>query len=75
MLFGIMLRSELEVTKKTLKTYIMDAWKAAHVAGIAPSHPKENATLTLLNYMEYDSKFKPKPKLEYCGIKWEYIKR
>ena len=59
LLFGIMLKSELDVTKKTLRTYIMDAQKATHLAGLAPSHPKENATLTLLNYMESNAKTGP----------------
>ena len=43
LLFGVMLRLELDVTKKTLKRYIIEAWKAAHAAGVAPKHPKETS--------------------------------
>ena len=68
LLFAFMLRLELDVTSKTLKRYVVEAWKATHAADVAPTHPKESSLFTLVNGIDHTTKSKPKPKLEYCGI-------
>lgn len=69
LVFGIVLTNHLQVTKKTLKRYIMEAWKAANLAGVAPTHPKSTSLLSLLGSLEDSNRSKQRLKLDYCGIK------
>ena len=68
LLFGITLRSELGVLFKTLKRYIMEAWRALSALGITLKHPRDMGLLLIVKHMKYKRKQIGAPRLDYCSI-------
>ena len=73
LLFGITLRSELEVLFKTIKRYIMEAWRALSALEIMLKHPRDMGLLSIVKHMKYRRKLIGAPRLDYCSISWEQV--
>ena len=66
LLFGITLRSELGVLLKTIKRYIMEAWRALSALGMMLKHPRDIGLLSIVKHMKYTRKLIGAPRLDYC---------
>ena len=73
LLFGITMRSELGVLFKTIKRYIMEAWRALSSLGIYLKHPRDTGLLSIVKHMKYKRKQIGTPRLDYCSISWSHI--
>ena len=74
LIFAITLRSQLSVTKKTLRRYIIEGFKAVTIAGMPIPHPKVSGVFTVVNSMEYTGKSNLRPRLDFCGFRWDHIR-
>ena len=72
LLFGITLRSELGVLFKTIKRYIMEAWRALSALGITLKHPRDMGLLSVVKHMKYKRKFIGVPRLDYSSM-WDQV--
>ena len=73
LLFGVTLRSELGVLFKTIKRYIMEAWRALSALGITLKHPRDMGLLLIVKHMKYKRKQIGAPRLDYCSISWRQV--
>ena len=73
LLFGITMRSELGVLFKTIKRYIMEAWRALSSLGIYLKNPQDKGLLSIVKHMKYKRKQIGAPRLDYCSISWSHI--
>ena len=67
-LFGVTLRRTLGVIYKTLRRYIMEAWRALSILGIKMRHPRETGLLSAVSNMKYPGNKYGTPRLDYCSI-------
>ena len=73
LLFGITMRSEIGVLFKTIRRYIMEAWRALSSLGIYLKHPRDTGLLSVVKHMKYKRKQIGAPRLDYCSISWSHI--
>ena len=71
LLFAISLRNELDVLNKTMKRYVMEAWRVTHHLGLFYSEPSKSGCFTTLRHMRRDAPVKP--KRVYCSIPWSAV--
>lgn len=72
-LFGITLRFELGVLFKTIKRYLMEAWRALSALGVTLKHPRDMGLLSIVKHMKYKRKLIGAPRLDYCSISWDQV--
>ena len=74
LIFAITLRKELAVTTKTMKRYLQQAWRALHAAGFKTTNPKNTSATAVIHSIGLPAGKTQRCKLDYCSIKWNYIK-
>ena len=71
LLFAITLRNELDVLNKTMKRYVMEAWRVLITLGYSIPNPSRSGCFTTLRHMRKDAPVKP--KRVYCSIPWSAV--